>query len=83
MVRFDCTPRRALVTPLTWSRRFSGAREGETKKSTTIHSALGGMVTVDELAIPQVIDFFTNGLEVIQPQIHNGITNVSDLVYFL
>jgi len=36
-----------------------------------------------KLAIAQVIDLFANGLEVIQPQIHNGITNVGDLVHFL
>jgi|WetSurMetagenome_2_1015567.scaffolds.fasta_scaffold125728_2 hypothetical protein len=48
----------------------------------TLHPCRGVLAVV-ELALNKMIDFFANGLEVIQSEIDDGVTDISDLIHFL
>src|SRR3989304_2731937 len=43
----------------------------------------GSEAGVKQLAFKQAIDFVANGCEVVHPQIHDGVADVSDVVEFL
>ena len=36
-----------------------------------------------QLAFEQMIDFFANGVEIIQSEINDRVTDISDLIHFL
>lgn len=52
----------------------------ETKSGSDLLPALGGRVTAGELAFEQTVDFVTHRVEVVQPQVHDGIADVCHLV---
>lgn len=62
---------------------FRSARISQQTKNDSDTPSRDGSVTVIQLAVEQMIDFFAKFVEIIQTEINDRITDISYLIHFL